>query len=116
MSARFFLTYGVNAATQFSFEIVPTTLRGQVRKQNSRISFKKGKENVLCNNYMIIRERPEFSPCLQQREKYIEGNIVWSEKDLKFGLCKRESQTFLFLFLLLLGNCRLQLLFLFQIL
>ncbi len=33
MSARFFLTYGVNAATQFSFEIVPTTLRGQVRKQ-----------------------------------------------------------------------------------
>ncbi len=35
MSARFFLTYGVNAATQFSFEIVPTTLRGQVRKKRA---------------------------------------------------------------------------------
>ena len=44
MSARFFLTYGVNAATQFSFEIVPTTLRGQVGKQNARISFKKKKK------------------------------------------------------------------------
>ncbi len=30
MVGRFCITYATNTATQFSFEILPTTLRGQV--------------------------------------------------------------------------------------